>query len=178
MEKKKLYCTLDGKEVTIGEPLDITGCSGGMCFIINIDVLTESMADLLVKQDFLKVVEKEEEKEKEIVLDEIYKIISKDVFDKKDVQAAIDLLTKLPAYSAFPMLLRAFAVYMDRKYPDHINDADVEKYFTIDMANGRVMEVPKRKIKNFKHWAAFRNLEDIKAVTKVLRPLIRNLWPK
>ena len=86
-------------------------------------------------------------------------------------------LLKLPDYLRFQALLRSAAVILDKKYPDHINNAKVDKYYTIDMSNGRVCEVPKSKVKNFRHFAAFRSLEDIKKATKVLRPFIKSLWP-
>lgn len=86
-------------------------------------------------------------------------------------------LSFLPDYLKFSALLRAGAIIMDEQYPDHINNAKVDKYYTIDMSNGRVCEVPKGKIKNFRNFAAFRTLEDIKAVTKVIRPLMKRMWP-
>lgn len=86
-------------------------------------------------------------------------------------------LLKFPDYLGFQALLRSAAVILDKKYPDHINNAKVDKYYTIDMSNGRVCEVPKGRVKNFRHFAAFRSLEDIKKATKVLRPLIKSLWP-
>ena len=90
---------------------------------------------------------------------------------------AKEFLTAMPSYARFSVVLRAIAVLIDRKYPDHINNADVDKYFTIDMTNGRVCEVPKGKIKNFRNFAAFRSIDDIKIATKVLKPFIKELWP-
>ena len=90
---------------------------------------------------------------------------------------AKEFLTAMPSYTGFLVVLRAIAVLIDRKYPDHINNADVDKYFTIDMTNGRVCEVPKGKIKNFRNFAAFRSIDDIKIATKILRPFIKELWP-
>lgn len=94
-----------------------------------------------------------------------------------DPAFAVGVLKSIPDYLGFQALLRSAAVILDRKYPDHINNAKVDKYYTIDMSNGRVCEVPKGKVKNFRHFAAFRSLEDIKKATKLLRPFIKSLWP-
>lgn len=90
---------------------------------------------------------------------------------------ARSILSSIPDYLGFQALLRSAAVILDKKYPDHINNANVDKYYTIDMSNGRVCEVPKGKVKNFRHFAAFRSLEDIKKATKALRPFMKHLWP-
>ena len=94
-----------------------------------------------------------------------------------DYNFAGGVLRNIPDYLGFQALLRSAAVILDRKYPDHINNANVDKYYTIDMSNGRVCEVPKSKVKNFRHFAAFRSLEDIKKATKALRPFMKHLWP-
>ena len=118
---------------------------------------------------------KEEKKEPEITYDTMAAVFAE--LNNLDFEEAVCILKEIPDYLGFQALLRSAAVILDRKYPDHINNAKVDKYYTIDMSNGRVCEVPKGKVKNFRHFAAFRSLEDIKKATKVLRPFIKSLWP-
>lgn len=94
-----------------------------------------------------------------------------------DYDFAVSIFRSIPDYLGFQALLRSAAVILDKKYPDHINNAKVDKYYTIDMSNGRVCEIPKGKVKNFRNFAAFRSLEDIKKATKALRPFMKHLWP-
>lgn len=118
---------------------------------------------------------KEERKELEITYDTMVTVFAE--FNNLNFEEAACILKVIPDYLRFQALLRSAAVILDRKYPDHINNAKVDKYYTIDMSNGRVCEVPKGKVRNFRHFAAFRSLEDIKKATKVLRPFIKSLWP-
>lgn len=117
----------------------------------------------------------EEKKEPEITYDTMVAVFAE--LNNLDFEEAVCILKVIPDYLGFQALLKSAATILDRKYPDHINDAKVDKYFTIDMSNGRVCEVPKGKVKNFRHFAAFRSLEDIRKATKALRPFMKHLWP-
>lgn len=172
------FITKEGKRVSLGEPLSITaslkkeGVKAN--FIFRSNRLTSSQARMLVMRGILK----EEAIPMVPTLDEAVALVSTWLMSTphaKDI--AGEFLAAMPDYARFSVILRAFAVLIDRKYPDHINNADVDKYFTINMTNGRVCEVPKGKIKNFRNFAAFRTIDDIKIATKVLRPFIKELWP-
>ena len=172
------FITKEGKKVSLGEPLSITDTlkKEGVktTYTFRSDKLTSSQARILVMKGMLK-----EEKEPKVpTIDEAVALVSTWLMGTPHAKdTAREFLTAMPNYAGFSVILRAFAVLIDRKYPDHINNADVDKYFTIDMTNGRVCEVPKGKIKNFRNFAAFRNIDDIKIATKVLRPFIKELWP-
>lgn len=172
------FITKEGKKVSLGEPLSITDTlkKKGVktTYIFRSDKLTSLQARILVMKGMLK-----EEKEPKVpTIDEAVALISTWLMGTPHAKdTAKEFLTAMPSYAGFSVVLRALAVLIDRKYPDHINNADVDKYFTIDMTNGRVCEVPKGKIKNFRNFAAFRSIDDIKIATKVLRPFIKELWP-
>ncbi len=172
------FITKEGKKVSLGEPLSITDTlkKEGVktTYTFRSDKLTSSQARILVMKGMLK-----EEKEPKVpTIDEAVALVSTWLMGTPHAKdTAREFLTAMPNYAGFSVILRAFAVLIDRKYPDHINNADVDKYFTIDMTNGRVCEVPKGKIKNFRNFAAFRSIDDIKIATKVLRPFIKELWP-
>lgn len=172
------FITKEGKKVSLGEPLSITDTlkKKGVktTYIFRSDKLTSLQAKILVMKGMLK-----EEKESKVpTIDETVALINTWLMGTPHEKGtAREFLAAMPGYVWFSVMLRAFAVLIDRKYPDHINNADVDKYFTIDMTNGRVCEVPKGKIKNFRNFAAFRSIDDIKIATKVLRPFIKELWP-
>lgn len=179
------FITKEGKKVSLGEPLSITvTLKKGRVktnFIFRSGKLTSFQARILVREGILKE-EKPLDKEEKILkiptLDEAVALVSIWLMDTPhEKDTAREFLAAMPDYARFSVILRALAVLIDRKYPDHINNADVDKYFTIDMTNGRVCEVPKGKIKNFRNFAAFRNIDDIKIATKILRPFIKELWP-
>lgn len=181
------FFTKEGKKVSLEEPFEAKikkfDKNGKIESIYEFSTtnLTPHQAERLIKRGILSKVKPSEKVEKpstEIdvndVLDLIGKWIIEEGVDRKDV---VYFLKFMPCFASFAVLMKATAIIIDRKYPNHIKDADVDKYFTLDMANGRVCEVPKEKIKNFKCFAAFRSIEDIKVATKMFRPLIKVLWP-
>lgn len=175
------FITKKGKKVSLGEPLSITATSieEGVktTFMFKSDNLTSTQARMLVKKGILKE-DKAEQEFKVPTLDEAIALISTWLMGiPYAMNTAAEFLALMPGYARFSIILKALAVLIDRKYPDHINNADVDKYFTVDMTNGRVCEVPKGKIKNFRNFGAFRSIDDIKIATKILRPLIKELWP-
>lgn len=179
------FITKDGKKVSLGEPLSITTVlkNGGVetTFMFRSDELTSSQARILIMKGMLKE-EKFPDREEAIsvvpTIDEVFALVSTWLTGTPHAKnTAKEFLAAMPDYAEFSVVLRALAVLIDRKYPDHINNADVDKYFTIDMTNGKVCEVPKGKIKNFRNFAAFRSIDDIKIATKILRPSIKELWP-
>ena len=183
MEDK--FITKDGKKVSLGEPFSIAATleKGEVKtnFLFKSSNLTSSQARMLVKEGILKEekpLDKMEKESKIPILSEVLALVSTWLMGIPNAKGtAGEFLAIMPDYARFSVMLRALAVLIDRKYPNHINNADVDKYFTIDMTNGRVCEVPKGKIKNFRNFAAFRSVEDIKIATKILRPFIKGLWP-
>lgn len=179
------FITKDGKRVSLGDPLSITAFfkKEGVetNFIFRSSNLTSSQARMLVREGMLKeekLLDKVEKGPKVPTIDEAVALVSTWLMGTPyEKNTAREFLAAMPDYARFSVILRALAVLIDRKYPDHINNASVDKYFTIDMTNGRVCEVPKGRIKNFRNFAAFRSIDDIKIATKILRPFIKELWP-
>ena len=76
--------------------------------------------------------------------------------------------------AALNLLLREIAVEFDKKYKDHINDS--EKIFAISILDGRIHEVVKKHIKNYRNFAAFRTLEDARIACKTLQKELRFMF--
>lgn len=177
---EKSFITKEGKRVFLNEPFNACfeteeeGCK--VVHLIRTNKLDATAAERLVRLGVLK--EYGVPKAENITIKDMFKLIGEWIVGTPDaVETIIELLNTLPDYIKFEMMLRAAAVLIDRKYPDHINNAKVDKYFTINMTDGKVCEVPKKSIKNFRNFAAFRTLDDIKIATKLLRPLMKHIWP-
>lgn len=177
---EKSFITKEGKRVFLNEPFNTCfetseeGCT--VVHLIRTNKLDAATAERLVRLGVLK--EYGVSKAENITIKDMFKLIGEWIVGTPDaIGTIIELLNTLPDYIKFEMMLRAAAVLIDRKYPDHINNAKVDKYFTINMTDGKVCEVPKKSIKNFRNFAAFRTLDDIKIATKLLRPLMKHIWP-
>lgn len=177
---EKSFITKEGKRVFLNEPFNACfetkeeGCT--VVHLIRTNKLDATTAERLVRLGVLK--EYGVPKAENITIKDMFKLIGEWIVGTPDaVETIIELLNTLPDYIKFEMMLRAAAVLIDRKYPDHINNAKVDKYYTINMTDGKVCEVPKKSIKNFRNFAAFRTLDDIKIATKLLRPLMKHIWP-
>ena len=177
---EKSFITKEGKRVFLNEPFNACfeteeeGCT--VVHLIRTNKLDATTAERLVRLGVLK--EYGVPKAENITINDMFKLIGEWIVGTPDaVGTIVELLNTLPDYIKFEMMLRAAAVLIDRKYPDHINNAKVDKYYTINMTDGKVCEVPKKSVKNFRNFAAFRTLDDIKIATKLLRPLMKHIWP-
>ena len=177
---EKSFVTKEGKRVFLNEPFNACfetkeeGCT--VVHLIRTNKLDAATAERLVRLGVLK--EYGVPKAENTTINDMFKLIGEWIVGTPDaVGTIVELLNTLPDYIKFEMMLRAAAVLIDRKYPDHINNAKVDKYYTINMTDGKVCEVPKKSIKNFRNFAAFRTLDDIKIATKLLRPLMKHIWP-
>lgn len=78
--------------------------------------------------------------------------------------------------STFDILQMVIAKYLDEQYPDHIKNSP--RIFGITSSNGKVVEVYKEDIANFRNFAAFRSPEDAGIACRILRDIKRYLFKK
>lgn len=167
------YYTKDGKEVKLGEPFKARYSKGENKYRFYTDYLLETQAQMLVKEGVL--VEKNAS----------FVPMSLQYYGEKVAEKFYGVPNSLMyrliniLYAAYPqvalnMLLREAAIEIDKKYPDHIEKSD--KIYTVSMVNGRITEVPKGTIKNFRHFAAFRTIEDAKLGCKIVRALLKDMF--
>lgn len=79
----------------------------------------------------------------------------------------------LPA-AAFSMVLREIAIELDKKYEDHIDKSP--DIYSISMLDGRITKVNKAHIKNYRNFAAFRNIEDAKVACRIVKPILKEMF--
>lgn len=83
-------------------------------------------------------------------------------------------LSNISASSVFAILLREFAIIMDQKYPDHIENST--EIWAISNTSGKIVRVKKDTITTYKNFAAFRTVEDAILAKKVFAEMTKTLF--
>lgn len=117
---------------------------------------------------------------KEIIRDSIgeeYYIISlaeKKGWEPYKMARYIENLTKFSPAAAAMILLREIAIDFDNKHEGHIEDS--EEIWTISMLNGKVEQVDKSKVKNYRNFPAFRSKVEAKEAHAILSKRLRSMF--
>ena len=185
--KKTFVDVRTGKQVSLGQPYDIqfTGPQGSMRLAG--DQMNKSVLNLLIACGAVKEAEvSEEEKERSIygnlggVPDNAGFYISqagkKLGIDPLYACKLLEMVAVMNPTAFFSILLREIAVELDRKYPDHIENS--KEIYYINMFNGTITKADKAWIRNYRNFAAFRNVEDAKVACKILSPIMKDLFKK
>lgn len=96
--------------------------------------------------------------------------------DLEDAKKWIKELEEINLASAFSVLLREVAIYLDLQYEDHIQNC--EEVYSISLVDGRIYKIYAPQIKNYKNFAAFRTLEDAKKACKIMKPYLKRMFGK
>lgn len=112
---------------------------------------------------------------RQIWINEIIKEIArKKGWKPERVDGWLNGIAELNPSAAFGIMLRELAIMLDKHYEDHIENS--EKIFSISILDGRIHEVPKKYVKNYRNFAAFRTLEDAKFACHILREQLKSLF--
>lgn len=76
--------------------------------------------------------------------------------------------------AVFSIILKEIAIELDKKYDDHINES--EKIFVISVLDGRIHEVAKAHIKNYRNFAAFRTIDDAKTACRITKRFLKDMF--
>lgn len=143
----------------------------------DVESLFGTLKSLLESTKGTVKVEEEKKEEKATIYPKLYYIKNLAIKRGWGVSQMVDFFRELwnfyPA-AALSLLLREIAVELDKNYKDHINDSD--KIFVISMLDGKIHEVVKRHVKNYKNFAAFRTLEDARIACKTLQKELRFMF--
>lgn len=85
-------------------------------------------------------------------------------------------IAELSPIAAFNIVVREVAVWLDKKYEDHIENS--EKIYIISPFDGVIHEVCKKYIKNYRNFAAFRTIEDARFACNLLREQLRGMFTR
>lgn len=149
-------------------------------YILN---LTPGIIKILLKNNIIK--EKTEEK-KELNKDELFNKVITNLssrinnyanFKKLniDYKSLFYILNDLFPKEFFAILLKRIAVELDKKYENHIVEA--EKHFIINIGNGKIYPLTSKEyLNNYTNFAIFRSVEDANIAIELLRPLYNKLF--
>ena len=184
---KKIILKSTGKEIKVGDVVFIerkqTLFNGSMT-VCNTEsvVVSDTSIPYLVKQGIIEVVDNTKEENTPDTPKAPTDIIfyMKKIGDKlcmpefKDVDKFLGEISKVSPAAAFSILLKEIAVELDKQYSDHIQNS--QQIFVVSTMDGRISEVNKAHIKNYRNFAAFRSIDDARIACKILRPILKSMF--
>lgn len=171
----KFIVVKSGKEINLGDKILIVGAVNtpvGMIKAQKIVTVTKELMSKLIKDGKVNVVE---EKDTNKIWSNAIESLSKKTNWKEE--KLLNILTTLHLanpWAATQMVLREIAIELDKKYDDHINKS--EKIYAISPQDGRIHEINKKTVKNYKAFPAFRNIEDAKIACSLIREHLKSIF--
>ena len=104
----------------------------------------------------------------------IYRLTARHNWPVKKMYSYIQNLHKFSPAAALNVILKEIALAFDEKYEDQIENS--EKIFTILMTNGKVAEVDKAAIRNYRNFPAFRTKQEAVLAHRILSKEIRSMF--
>lgn len=123
----------------------------------------------------VKSVNEPMEKEPLVTLDFfVERIAVKKGWKPDKVWGYLNSIAYLNPMSAFNIVLREIAIWLDMRYEDHIENS--EHIYSISTLDGRIHEIDKKYIKNYRNFAAFRTIEDARFACSILRDQLKDMF--
>lgn len=196
---KKFYLR-NGKEVQLGDTICKTKeinhpRLGKMKFkeaiLVTDDVIPTLIKEgiikeIIIKENIIKERKAEEAKEtktsvanssSEVPMDLEYyiqKIANRMNWHIDKVYNYLNNLDSIFPAAAFSVVLREIAIELDKKYKDHINNSP--RIYVISATDGRITELNKAHIKNYRNFAAFRSVSDAKIACSIVRDILKDMF--
>lgn len=166
----------NGKEVKMGEKLIKTVDLFGFPIPIEVIEVNKSTLADLIKSGI--IVEECPDDTSDFTIEDVVKHLANRIgWDIKNLEKYFNNLYKISPVALFEIILKEVAIILDKKYPDHISNS--KEVWVINKVNGRIQKLKDlSKIKSFKHFAAFRSLEDAITAKKVMAPALEDLYGK
>ena len=175
---EKLYFKENGKEVKIGDVVSFSTEGNDP----SIGKITTTVATTITKSNIpiligMGVLIKEDDNCYDVCMDINYyieKIANRMNWNPKKIYNILINVDSVYPIASFNIILREIAVELDKKYADHISNSP--EIYAIASINGTIGKVNKAKIKSYKNFAAFRNVEDAKIACKILSPILKEMY--
>ena len=171
----KFIVAKSGKEINLGDKILIVGAVNtpvGMIKAQKTVTVTKELMSKFIKDGKVNVVE---EKDTNKIWSNAIESLSKKTNWKEE--KLLNILTTLHLanpWAATQMVLREIAIELDKKYDDHINKS--EKIYAISPQDGRIHEINKKTVKNYKAFPAFRSIEDAKIACSLIREHLKSIF--
>lgn len=178
---KKYYNPATKKEYALGDHVVFSTKSPEGATVTLSTPITKEILPLLLEVELLKEKSDKPEllKREDIPMDLMFYVNllaqNKDWTLGKTVEFLNEVSSVHPN-ATFDILQMVIAKYLDEQYPDHIKNSP--RIFGITSSNGKVVEVYKEDIANFRNFAAFRSPEDAGIACRILRDIKRYLFKK
>lgn len=174
---EKYVFTDTGKSVELGDFL-VNKVTRGDVSLVSYKKITKEILEALLKGGIISEVKDESKEVKDITLDTCLESLAKRInWDVDNVYRYIDRLSGISMSAVVSVLLREVAIALDKQYPDHIENS--KEIWVISMLNGEISRVKDlNRIKNFRNFSAFRNLEDAKYAKALMQPYFKQMFEK
>ena len=159
---KKFIVANSGKEINFGDKI----------LVQRVAVVTKELMGKLIKDGKVNVVE--ENGINNIWNDAIRSLAKKTNWKEEKLLNILATLHLANPWAATQMVLREIAIELDKKYDDHINES--EKIYAISPQDGRIHEINKKTVKNYKAFPAFRSIEDAKIACSLIREHLKSIF--
>lgn len=165
-----------GKEVKIGDTVGIMTIVDlpvlGKVKAVKSITLTKEVLNQLIKDDKVKVVEVEDYDD--VWNAAITSLINKTGWKEEKLSNILSTLESVNPWAVTQVVLREIAIELDKKYEDHINES--EHIFAISPQDGRIHEINKAHIKNYRAFPAFRTVEDARIACSLVRENLKSIF--
>lgn len=159
---KKFIVANSGKEINFGDKI----------LVQRVAVVTKELMGKLIKDGKVNVVE--DNGINNIWNDAIRSLAKKTNWKEEKLLSILATLHLANPWAATQMVLREIAIELDKKYDDHINES--EKIYAISPQDGRIHEINKKTVKNYKAFPAFRSIEDAKIACSLIREHLKSIF--
>ena len=172
---KKFILADSGKEINLGDRILIIediNTPLSVARVQRVAVVTKELMGKLINDGKVNVVE--ENGINKIWNDAIKSLAKKTNWKEEKLSYILATLHLANPWAATQMVLREIAIELDKKYDDHINKS--EKIYVISPQDGRIHEVNKKTVKNYKAFPAFRSIEDAKIACSLIREHLKSIF--
>lgn len=171
----KFIVAKSGKEINLGDKILIVGAVNtpvGMIKAQKIVTITKELMSKFIKDGKVNVVE--EKDTNKIWSNAIESLSKKTNWNEEKLLNILTTLHLANPWAATQMVLREIAIELDKKYNDHINKS--EKIYAISPQDGRIHEINKKTVKNYKAFPAFRSIEDAKIACSLIKEHLKSIF--
>lgn len=173
---KKFIDVKSGNEVKIGDTVGIVTKMYhpffGKIKVLKEVTLTEEILSKLIKDDKVRVVDAEDHDG--IWNAAITNLVEKTGWKEEKLNNILVTLDSVNPWAVTQIVLREIAIELDKKYEDHINKS--EHIYAVSPQDGRIHEINKAHIKNYRAFPAFRTIEDAKIACNLVRENLKSIF--
>lgn len=171
----KFIVAKSGKEINLGDKIIIVGAANtpvGKIKVQKTVTVTKELMSKFIKDGKVNVVE--EKGTNKIWSNAIESLSKKTNWKEEKLLNILTTLHLANPWAATQMVLKEIAIELDKKYDDHINKS--EKIYAISPQDGRIHEINKKTVKNYKAFPAFRSIEDAKIACSLIREHLKSIF--